>query len=130
MHELNRLRIRGVLMLTMLGWTSTACILLLSLLFGFKNELLPVVFSAAINFVPTYYATRERYVGGAAAAFGIMAAIHPSLLVFMLQGHTWQMEAHMFYFIGLAALTLVCDWRPIAVAVGATAVHHLSLIHI
>jgi len=34
MHELNRLRIRGVLMLTMLGWTSTACILLLSLLFG------------------------------------------------------------------------------------------------
>ena len=130
MNELNRLRIRGVLMLTMLGWTSTACILLLSLLFGFKNELIPVVFSAAINFVPTYYAMRERYDGGAAAAFGIMAAVHPSLLIFMMQGHPWQMEMHMFYFMGLAALTLVCDWRPIAVAVGATAVHHLLLSYV
>ena len=37
MNELNRLRIRGVLMLTMLGWTSTACLLLLSLLFGFMQ---------------------------------------------------------------------------------------------
>ncbi len=127
MEELNRLRIRGVLMLTMLGWTSTACLLLLCLLFGFRNELIPVVFSAALNFVPTFYACRERYDGGAAAAFGVMAVIHPALLVFMLQGHPWQMEAHMFFFVGLASLTLVCDWRPIGVAVGVTAVHHLLL---
>ena len=130
MHELNRLRIRGVLMLTMLGWTSTACLLLLSLLFGFRSELIPVIFSAGINFVPTFYATRERYDSGAAAAFGIMAAVHPALLVFMLQGHPWQMEAHMFSFIGLASLTLVCDWRPIAIAVGVTAVHLLVLSNV
>ena len=120
MNELNRLRIRGVLMLTMLGWTSTACLLLLSLLFDFRSELIPVVFSAAINLVPTFYASRERYDSGAAAAFGIMAAVHPALLVFMLQGHSWQMEGHLFFFIGLASLTLVCDWRPIAIAVGVT----------
>ena len=130
MNELNRLRIRGVLMLTMLGWTSTACILLLSLLFGFRSELIPVVFSAAVNFVPTFYASRERYDTGAAAAFGIMAAVHPALLVFMLQGHPWQMEAHMFFFIGLASLTLVCDWRPIAIAVGVTAAHLLLLNYV
>jgi len=117
-------------MLTMLGWTSTAFLLLLSLLFGYRNELIPVVFSAAINFVPTFYASRERYDGGAAAAFGIMAAVHPALLVFMLQGHPWQMEAHMFFFVGLASLTLVCDWRPIAVAVGLTTFHLLLLSYV
>lgn len=130
MHELNRLRIRGVLMLTMLGWTSTAFLMLLTLLFDYRNELLPVVLSAVINIVPTYYALRERYDAGAGAAFGIMAAVHPALLIFMLQGHPWQMEAHMFFFVGLASLTLVCDWRPIAVAVGATAVHHLLLSYV
>jgi methyl-accepting chemotaxis protein len=130
MHELNRLRIRGVLMLTMLGWTSTAFLMLLSLLFDFRNELVPVALSAAINIIPTSYALRERYDAGAGAAFGVMAAVHPMLLIFMLQGHPWQMEAHMFFFVGLASLTLVCDWRPIAVAVVATAIHHVLLSYV
>lgn len=130
MDELNRLRIRGVLMLTMLGWVSTASLLLISLLFDFQHELVPVAFSAAINLIPTYYALRERYDATAGAAFGIMAAVHPALLVYMLQGHPWQMEGHMFFFVGLAALTLVCDWKPIAAAVGLTAVHHLLLSYV
>ena len=108
-------------MLTMLGWTSTIFLMLLALLFDYRNELVPVAFSAAINILPTSYALRERYDAGADIAFGAMAAAHPALLIFMLQGHPWQMEAHLFFFVGLAALTLVCDWRPIAVAVGLTA---------
>jgi methyl-accepting chemotaxis protein len=130
MNELNKLRIRGVLMLTMLAWVSTATLLLLALLFDYRNELVPVAFSAAINLVPTYYALRERYDAAAGIAFGLMAAVHPALLVYMLQGHPWQMEGHMYFFVGLAALTLVCDWRPIAVAVGLTAVHHLLLSYV
>jgi methyl-accepting chemotaxis protein len=130
MKELNRLRIRGVLMLTMLGWVSTAALLLVSLLFDYQNEMVPVVLSAAINLVPTYYALRERYDDAAGISFGIMAAVHPALLVYMLQGHAWQMEGHMFFFVGLASLTLVCDWKPIAVAVGVTAVHHVLLSYI
>ncbi|HET9337128.1 MAG TPA: methyl-accepting chemotaxis protein, partial [Sphingomicrobium sp.] len=42
----------------------------------------------------------------------------------------WQMEGHMYFFVGLAALTLVCDWRPIAVAVGVIAVHHVLLSYV
>ena len=125
MNELNRLRVRGVLMLTMLAWVSTIALLLLSLLFDYQNELVPVAFSGAINLIPTYYAFRERYDAAAGTAFGIMAAVHPALLVYMLQGHPWQMEGHMFFFVGLASLTLVCDWKPIAVAVGIAAAHLL-----
>ena len=130
MNELNKLRIRGVLMLTMLGWVATAALLLVSLLFEYQNELIPVAFSAALNLIPTYYAMRERYDAAAGIAFGIMAGIQPALLVFMLQGHDWQMEGHMYFFVGLAALTLVCDWRPIAVASAAIAVHHLLLSYL
>ena len=61
MHELNQLRIRGVLILTMLGWTATSALLLLTLLFEFRNEMVPVAFSTALTIVPTYYALRERY---------------------------------------------------------------------
>jgi len=81
MNELSKLRIRGVLMLTMLGWVSTAALLLISLLFNYQHELVPVAFSAAINLVPTYYALRERYDEAAGVALGIMAAVHPALLI-------------------------------------------------
>ncbi|HXG81188.1 MAG TPA: methyl-accepting chemotaxis protein, partial [Sphingomicrobium sp.] len=127
MNELNKLRIRGVLMLTILGWVSTAALLLLTLLFDYPHEGVPVIISIAANLIPTYYADKERYDGIAGPALGIMAAIHPALLVFMLQGHPWQMEGHLFFFVGLAALTLVCDWRPIAVAAGFTAANLLVL---
>jgi hypothetical protein len=127
MNELNQLRIRGVLILTMLGWTATSALLLLTLLFDFRNEMVPVAFSTALTIVPTYYALRERYDDGAGTVLGIMAGLQPAMLIYMLQGHPWQMEAHMFFFVGLAALTLVCDWKPIAVASGLIAVHHLLL---
>lgn len=130
MNELNKLRIRGVLLLTMLGWTATASLLLLTLLFNYQHELVPVLLSTSVTLIPTYYALRERYDVSAGVVFGIMAAVQPALLVYMLQGHPWQMEGHMFFFVGLAALTLVCDWRPIAVAVGLTAVHHLLLSYV
>lgn len=127
MNELSRLRIRGVLLLTMLGWSSTILLLFLSLVFNFQHEMVAVGFSAAVNMIPTYYALQEHYDAPAGAALGVMAAVQPALLVLMMQGHAWQMEGHMFFFIGLAALTLVCDWKPIAVASGVTAVHHVLL---
>ena len=130
MTELNKLRVRGVMYLAVFGWGCTVSLLLLALLFDLQNELMPILLSAALNVIPTYYAHRERYDVQVGATLGIAAAIQPALLVFMLQGHPWQMEGHMYFFAGLAALTLVCDWRPIAVAVGVIAVHHLLLSYI
>jgi methyl-accepting chemotaxis protein len=50
-----------------------------------------------------------------------------SLLVAGLRGHAWQVDVHMYYFVGLAILAVYCDWRVIAMSAGAIAVHHLSL---
>jgi methyl-accepting chemotaxis protein len=130
MNELNHLRIRGVILLTILGWIGTAALLFLTLVFNFQNELVPVALSTAITLIPSYYAIQERYDVAAGITVGIMAAVQPALLVYMLQGHPWQMESHMYFFVGLAGLTLVCDWRPMAVAVGLIAAHHLLLSYL
>jgi len=130
MTELTGLRIRGMMLLAILGWSSTSVLLLLSLLFKLHNEWVAVGISAAINLIPTWFAMRERYDMQGGIALGIMAAVQPALLVYMLNGHPWQMEGHMYFFVGLAALTLLCDWRPMATAVGLIAVHHLLLSYV
>jgi len=130
MIELTKLRVRGVMLLAIFGWACTVSLLLLALLFDLQNELVPVLFSAALNLIPTFLTTRGRYDLQTGIVYGISAAIQPALLVYMLQGHPWQMEGHMYFFVGLAALTLLCDWRPIAVAVAVIAVHHLLLSYV
>jgi methyl-accepting chemotaxis protein len=130
MNELIKLRLRGVLTLTLLGWASTAALLLLTLLFDLRNEAQTVVASALLNILPTMFARQRRYDFQVATIFGVSAAIQPALLVYLLSGHPWQMEGHMYFFAGLAALTLLCDWRPIAVATAVISVHHLLLSYI
>ena len=50
-----------------------------------------------------------------------------SMLVAAFSGHVWQADMHMAYFAALAILAGFCDWRLIAAAAGAVAVHHLTL---
>lgn len=62
---------------------------------------------------------------GFAIAIGLVAQV--SLIVFVLAGHPWQIDVHMYYFAVLAMLAGLCDWRVILAAAGVTAVHHLGL---
>src|SRR5436190_1498240 len=101
--------------------------MLLILLFDLRNETQAIVASALTNVLPTLLARQRRYDFQVASVLGVSAAVQPALLVYLLSGHPWQMEGHMYFFVGLAALTLLCDWRPIAVAVAVIAVHHLLL---
>jgi methyl-accepting chemotaxis protein len=129
-NELAKLRLRGLRQLVAFGQLCSAALLLLALVFDLRNEWMTVVFSLLMNVLPTLFALRQRYNFQVGAILGVNAAVQPALLVYMLQGHAWQMEGHMYFFVGLAALTLVCDWRPIAVAVGVIAVHHLLLSYV
>jgi methyl-accepting chemotaxis protein len=57
-------------------------------------------------------------------AMGTLAAIHPALAVWLWNGHAFQMDTHMYFFVALSALAVLCDWRPIALASAMIAVHH------
>jgi methyl-accepting chemotaxis protein len=50
-----------------------------------------------------------------------------SLIVYLLRGHAWQIDTHMYFFAALAILTTYCDWRVLLMAAAATALHHLTL---
>jgi methyl-accepting chemotaxis protein len=70
---------------------------------------------------------RGRFGLSSRLLLGTLAAIHPALGVFALSGHPWQMYAHMYFFVALASLTILYDWRPIALASALIAVHHIVL---
>ena len=127
MIELNQLRLRGLLLLAMFGWLCTIALMALALIFDLRNEIVPVALSAALTIIPTCIAMRPRYDLTVGITFACMAAVQPALLVYMLQGHPWQMEGHFYFFVGIAALTLLCDWRPMAVATGMVAAYQLLL---
>lgn len=50
-----------------------------------------------------------------------------ALVVFELANHPWQLDAHMYFFVVLALLATLCDWRVLVLAATAIAAHHLVL---
>lgn len=50
-----------------------------------------------------------------------------SVLVFVLRGHPWQIDMHMYFFCCLAIVSVFCCTRSLLLGAGAIAVHHLVL---
>ena len=125
--ELAALRRRGVQILAVAAWSWTAMLLVLGL--AIHAAMLPAVLLVAVaaNAGPSVMALRRRHDDTARLVAATLAAIHPALLVSLLAGHPWQMDGHMYFFVALAALTLLCDWRPLVLASALIAVHHLLL---
>ncbi|MFZ5748407.1 MAG: methyl-accepting chemotaxis protein [Pseudomonadota bacterium] len=62
-------------------------------------------------------------------ALGLAVPLYPMLVVALLGGNPWQMDLHMYFFVCLTMLAMLCDWRPILAAAGAIALHHLILFY-
>jgi methyl-accepting chemotaxis protein len=60
-------------------------------------------------------------------ALAVALAGQTSILVFLFNGHPWQVEMHFYYFAVLAMLSGFCEWPVLVAAAGLIAVHHLSL---
>ena len=123
---IDALRRSGVTLIAILGWASLGTIVLVDAMLG-RTPWLLLGFGTAANIGPTLFALRGRHDAEARALAGTLAAIMPALLVYAFRGHGWQMDAHMYFFVALAVLTVLCDWRPIALASLLIAVHHLVL---
>jgi len=125
--ELDALRQHGIRLIV---WSSLACTALLGLamLCGIvRPSLLALTISASANIVPCWVVLRRRFDNHARMIVAVLAVIQPSILVYVLHGHLWQMDMHMYFFVALAALAVLCDWRPILLASALIAVHHLLL---
>jgi methyl-accepting chemotaxis protein len=127
MDEVARLQRRGVRMIVIGGWLSTLCLGLVGLLTASTTLGTTLLLAVLANVVPTIEALRGRYGAAARMIAGTLAAVHPALLVYVLRGHPWQMDAHMYFFVGLAGLVVLFDVRPLLLAAGLITVHHIAL---
>ncbi|MBB3347984.1 methyl-accepting chemotaxis protein [Sphingomonas sp. BK069] len=124
---LEQMRLLGMRLIAALGWVALAAVAVIQL--ALTGAIDPVVLGAgiALTAAPTWLAIKGRTDAQARTIAGTLAATAPALLVYVLEGHPWQMDGHMFFFVALAALVVLCDWRPIVFAAGLIALHHLLL---
>ena len=125
--DLDQLRARSIRLLVLL---SCCCVVPLAIgaTLGVKNMGWPLVLLAiSFNILPARLALAHRHDQVSRLVVGVLAAINPALLVFVFRGHPWQMDMHMFFFVSLASLALLCDWRPLLLASILIALHHILL---
>ena len=84
------------------------------------------VISLALAAAPIALILLRRPIVAVAAALAITLVAQTSLLVFLMQGHPWQVETHFYYFAVLAMLSGFCDLRILLLAAGLIAVQHLG----
>jgi two-component system, sensor histidine kinase and response regulator len=54
----------------------------------------------------------------------------PAILLFVLRGHPWQMDMHMYFFAMLALVIGWCDRGALMMAATVIALHHLVLLYL
>ncbi len=127
MNDITQLRTRAAALLVGISWFNTVAIVLLSLIAGSDRTLPLAVIGMLANVLPTLMVRKRRVDRDARLIIASLAAVQPALAVYALSGHAWQMDGHMFFFVALAALTVLCDARAIIFASVLIAVHHLVL---
>ncbi len=79
-----------------------------------------------------YHLTWRRAGTGPATRYLSAVALmgEPALLLYLMRGHPWQMDMHMYFFAMLALTIAWFDRRALLVAAGAVALHHLVLLYL
>ncbi len=128
--SLERMRLQGLRILLLSSWIWTIALAVIAMLLGSDAAVPALILSATLNILPSYCVLRGRSDAPVRLLVGILAATQPAIGVFLLRGHPWQMDGHMYFFVALAGLTVLYDWRPIILAAVLVAVHHLLLGYI
>ncbi|MBT0669571.1 methyl-accepting chemotaxis protein [Novosphingobium profundi] len=124
MNELDELRRKGAASLVAIGWICVFLIAVSTFLAG--SGFLPLVLAVAVSIVPTMLTFRGSEGLQARLSLGFAYPLYPAIMLWQWTGHHWMLDLHMIFFAAIAMLMLLADWRPVVLAAGVTAVHHLS----
>lgn len=114
--------------LTLIGLANLHVPVLVALAIGRgQDAMLASVLGFMFAALPTWLYLSKRSVRVVGYGLAVAYVGQTSLLVFLLNGHPWQIEAHFYYFVLLAMLAGLCEWRVILLAAVLIAVHHFSL---
>ncbi|MCK0128144.1 methyl-accepting chemotaxis protein [Erythrobacter sp. F6033] len=128
-ETVEELRKRGLVFIAGGGWLVTLSLLLMAFLPG-SQAAWAALASAILNIIPTICAVRGISDRSARAATGLMAAIQPAFLLYAMQNSGWQIDMHLYFFVALASLTVLCDVRAIVIASTTIIAHHLLLVYL
>jgi len=125
--DLDEVRRIGVRLLVIGGWLTTLLLTGFCALIDPDRSRIVLTIGVLTNLYPSLLIRRGRSDAAVRLAVGTLPAVMPALGVYVLTGRAWQMDAHMYFFVALSGLTLLCDWRPIVLASVLIAVHHALL---
>jgi methyl-accepting chemotaxis protein len=125
-NDLEILRETTSKMLLAVLWVHVPVAMLIGLLRG-NDWIMPVALMAAMALAATlsWRAANNALSTRLVIAVALMGDV--SLFVYLLSGHPWQIDMHMYFFAALACLVAYCDYRPIIAGTVAVALHHLVL---
>ncbi|MCC2981636.1 MULTISPECIES: methyl-accepting chemotaxis protein [unclassified Sphingomonas] len=127
MSSLDSLRIRAVRLLAVVSWLCVPALFAWGQALDLPNTGFAVAAAVLVNVTPLILTVRAPHALATRLSFAVLAALLPAVYVFLLTGNPWQMDAHMYFFVALSALALMCDWRPLALASVLIILHHLLL---
>lgn len=127
LSSLARLRLNGLRILSLASWLWTLVMAVGAMWLRPEHGVLTIALSLLVNVLPTIMILRGRQDVETRLVVGSLAAIQPALGLFLMSGHPWQMDGHMYFFVALAALAVLYDWRPIILASVLVALHHVVL---
>jgi signal transduction histidine kinase/DNA-binding response OmpR family regulator/HPt (histidine-containing phosphotransfer) domain-containing protein len=127
--ELDKLRSSFGRFLLLLLWGHVPALAVVALLTG--HSWIGTAAAAAVPAVAYHLCWRTYGIGPATRYLSAIALMgEPAMLLYLLNGHPWQMDMHMYFFAMLALTIGWCDRRAVLVAATATALHHLLLVHL
>lgn len=127
MTEVDRLRRRGVELLTLGGFSSMAFFAMRALVFQDLDAWIALGLSAVLMILPTICWRRHRADPMARLSVTIMIAAQPAIMVFVMRNSAWQGDMHMYFFVALAALVFLCDVIVFLPGALLIALHHAIL---
>lgn len=127
MSSLDALRVRVIRTLAVVSWICLPVLFVWGHVLDSANTGLAIMVAAFGNLVPTLVAVRGRHDLPARMSFAVLAALLPATFVYLLAGSEWQMDGHMYFFVALSMLAVMCDWRVLALGSTLVTLHHLAL---
>lgn len=125
---MDNLRRKSVRALAAAGCLNAPVIALFGLGIGAHDVLTPTILAVLFSVLPLIYAYRHPLAPVTRMVIAVAYAGYPALFVYMLKGHVWQMDMHMYFFVCLAVLALMYDRAAILLAATVIALHHLILL--
>nr|WP_037515950.1 methyl-accepting chemotaxis protein [Sphingomonas sp. PAMC 26621] len=125
--NLSQLRLVGIRLLAGLTVTLALTIVVAVLFATIPGKLPAAVIAVGLAILPSMLALQRRTDAQARMLASITVVVMPALLLFAVEGRTWQVDLHMIFFALLAVISILCDWKAICAAAAVIAVHHIGL---